>query len=164
MKKYGNIVFWSVSALLVLGGLILMAKPDSQNVSDTSDVIAGLSGPVSHDFSSISMAAGKVSYDYELTNETGEVLEISKLYTSCMCTEAFFVQGEKTRGPFGMPGHGLMVPSLDASLTPFEKATVRVVFDPAAHGPAGLGQVQRVVHLETNKGMHDLQFAAGVIP
>jgi len=66
-----------------------------------------------------------------------------------MCTSAFLIRGDKKIGPFGMPGHGF-APSLNQNLAPNEEAALEVIFDPAAHGPAGVGQVERSVYVENN--------------
>lgn len=82
-----------------------------------------------------------------------------------MCTEASLVlPGKKPMGPFGMPGHGF-IPTLSAVLGSGEKARVEVTFDPAAHGPAGIGNVSRTIYLENDSGAPlALSFAAKVKP
>lgn len=68
------------------------------------------------------------------------------------------------RGPFGMPGHGA-IPTINEALEPGTEATIEVVFDPAAHGPAGVGKVNRVVTVETASGEAlQLSFQATVTP
>jgi len=63
-----------------------------------------------------------------------------------------------------MPGH-IAVPRINKSLNPGEEAIVEVVFDPTAHGPAGVGTIQRVVTIENNAGEPlELQFSAVVTP
>jgi hypothetical protein len=53
------------------------------------------------------------------------------------------------KGPYGMPGHGAAPPAVNARLAAGELANVEVVFDPAAHGPSGLGRIERVVTVES---------------
>ncbi|MBI2317113.1 MAG: hypothetical protein HYU75_08940 [Betaproteobacteria bacterium] len=48
-----------------------------------------------------------------------------------------------------MPGHGY-IPALNEPLAPNEDAMIEIVFDPAAHGPAGVGPIERVVTIENN--------------
>lgn len=104
-----------------------------------------------HDFGSISMAAGKVRHTYSIRN-TGETpLKIVGVQTSCMCTGATIVTDNGRFGPFGMPGHGRM-PGIAETLAPGATAQVEVVFDPAAHGPAGVGRTERVVTIATDGG------------
>ena len=81
-----------------------------------------------------------------------------------MCTTASLIIGDKQFGPVGMPGHGA-IPTINQTINANEEATVEVVFDPAAHGPAGVGRIERIVTLENNAGRPVvLQFAALVTP
>ena len=118
----------------------------------------------SFDFGTISMASGKVNHAYTVTNTGTELVTIQKLYTSCMCTTASLASEGKTYGPFGMPGHAT-VPSIDVSIAPGATAQMEVVFDPAAHGPAGVGPISRVVILENSAGKPiEVSFTANVTP
>ena len=117
-----------------------------------------------HNFGNISMAAGKVSKVYWIKNISGDPLTISKLYTSCMCTDATLITKAGKKGPFGMPGHG-PTPRIEERLAPGETAQVEVVFDPAAHGPAGIGRTDRVTTIENGGGLPlELRFSAMVTP
>jgi len=117
-----------------------------------------------HDFGTISMAKGKVSKTFEIINEDTVAATVTKLQTSCMCTKATLVTAKSSEGPFGMPGHGV-IPKIAAEIAPGETAKVMVEFDPAAHGPAGIGQIERVVTLDMN-GQEPLtfKFRANVTP
>ena len=116
------------------------------------------------DFGSISMAAGKVTHRFWFKNESPSEVLIRRIYTSCMCTTATFVKGMKVINSYGMPGHGPL-PAVNESLKPGEAAYIDAVFDPAAHGPAGLGPTQRVVTIESDRGQPvELHFAANVRP
>ncbi|MBI2959718.1 MAG: DUF1573 domain-containing protein [Betaproteobacteria bacterium] len=101
------------------------------------------------DFGSISMAAGKVTHNYWIRNTGATPIVITKLYTSCMCTTAALVKAGRKFDPYGMPGHGY-IPALNEPLAPNEDAMIEIVFDPAAHGPAGVGPIERVVTIENN--------------
>lgn len=117
-----------------------------------------------YDFGTISMANGKVSKEFVLENQSKDNVVIGEVYTSCMCTSAELRIGNKSAGPFGMPGHGLR-PKADLTVKPGEKLTVKVIFDPAAHGPAGVGPIERQVMIST--GTEEpivLEFKAVVTP
>ena len=63
-----------------------------------------------------------------------------------------------------MPGHGA-IPRINQTINPNEEAVVEVVFDPAAHGPAGVGRIGRTVVIENNSGAPvELSFIALVTP
>ena len=66
-----------------------------------------------------------------------------------MCTSAILRTASKNLGPFGMPGHGL-VPSLGMIINPDEEFQVETIFNPAAHGPAGVGPIERSVIIESD--------------
>lgn len=164
-----KICIWLGVGILAILSLVAISYPDSQK-EKTSDKAASLSSiadlstpETNFDFGEISMAAGKVSHDFEITNDSSSTIAFEKLFTSCMCTNAYFTSGGEESGPFGMPGHGF-VPRLGRELKAGEKAMVRVVFDPAAHGPAGVGPVDRLVWLESGSNAKEFGIKAVVRP
>jgi hypothetical protein len=81
-----------------------------------------------------------------------------------MCTEAVLVQGGERSGPFGMPGHG-STPAIDRVVQPGSEVTVEAIFDPNAHGPAGIGRANRVISVEVGtRTLVELKFTAYVTP
>ncbi|HEY4497318.1 MAG TPA: DUF1573 domain-containing protein [Candidatus Paceibacterota bacterium] len=161
-------VIGMIIAIGVLGGITWLAQPDAQT-NNTATALQGTGGRLdaeeqSFDFGTISMAAGDVKHEFTINNTEGSDVTIDKMYTSCMCTTATLNVGGKKFGPYGMPGHGF-IPKISQTIGPNEKATIEVVFDPAAHGPAGVGRIQRVVTIESDGGQPlELQFAALVTP
>lgn len=116
------------------------------------------------EFGPISMAGGKVSHRFWFRNESTAPMLVRQVYTSCMCTTATLVKGMRIVGSYGMPGHGPL-PAVNETLAPDEAAYVDVVFDPAAHGPAGLGFTERVVTIEPAAGAPlQVGFTAFVTP
>src|SRR3989338_7549483 len=120
----------------------------------------------SHDFGRISMAQGLVEKTFEINNPTDQEITLERVTTSCMCTVAYVeTTGDKEKGPFGMVGHGGLVPRVNEIIKPGESRKVRVVFDPNAHGPAGIGLINRVVTLEDSLGrVLEFQIKAVVTP
>ena len=110
------------------------------------------------------MAAGKVSHRYPIRNGGAASLTVTRIYTSCMCTEATLARPGGKKGPFGMPGHG-PAERIAEGFAPGEAAFVDIVFDPQAHGPAGVGRIERVVTIENSAGRPlELGFLAMVTP
>jgi hypothetical protein len=110
------------------------------------------------------MAAGMVSHRYWFKNEGAAPVLIQRIYTSCMCTTATLVKGMRVVGRYGMPGHGPL-PDVNESLAPGEAAYIDAVFDPAAHGPSGLGHTERVITIErAGVELLALHFTANVTP
>lgn len=105
-----------------------------------------------HEFGDVPIGGGIVRASFVVTNPEPAPEDIVSVYTSCMCTtaELTFPDGS-TEGPFGMPGHELPL-TLDRALGSKEAVTVTVRFDPAAHGPAATGPVERKVALHTADG------------
>lgn len=167
------LIFTLVMIALALAVAIMAAKPGTAprpSVSAASpSSVTPAPGPLaareaSFDFGSISMAAGNVTHRYWFRNESTAPVLIRRIYTSCMCTTATLVKGARVINRYGMPGHG-PVPSVNETLAPGEAAYVEAVFDPAAHGPAGLGPTQRVVTIESDAGRPlELHFTANVRP
>jgi len=167
-----------IIGVFVLGGLIWLARPkptgeggvarpNGQNivlsVTNSSGALA-VEEANNYDFGTVSMAKGIVKHQFKIKNTSGETVTINKIYTSCMCTTAALAVGDRQFGPYGMPGHEA-ASRIDQAINPNEEAIVEVVFDPAAHGPAGVGRIQRTVTIENNAGQPvELLFAAVVTP
>lgn len=159
-----------IALIAVLGtALVAMVGLGNSRSGSSADEIANATGTLSaaetfHDFGRISMKDGKVVYRYAVRNESDAPALVSKLYTSCMCTEAsLLVDGERF-GPFGMQGHGF-IPTINRVIAPGQDAIVEAQFDPNAHGPAGIGRNDRVVAVEMGgQRVLQLQFTAYVTP
>src|SRR3989344_1839135 len=162
-----NKLIIGIVSVLVLGAIVWFARPGAKG----TDTPTESSGPTvlsatetNYDFGTISMVKGNVSHLFTVTNTGTEPVTISKLYTSCMCTTASIMNGTEKVGPFGMPGHA-GIPSINVVLQPSASTQVEAIFDPNAHGPAGVGTISRVVILENNAGSPlELGFTANVTP
>jgi len=141
-------------SIVLLGGLAWLGSRNSAadtaqpTVSGPTTLVASTS---TYDFGSISMADGKVTYEYAFRNDGTEPVTLGKIYTSCMCTEAALRIGTERFGPWGMSGHGF-ISGVNETLAPGQEAALLVTFDPAAHGPAGVGPIQRTVTVENSAG------------
>ncbi|MBI5470556.1 DUF1573 domain-containing protein [Candidatus Kaiserbacteria bacterium] len=121
---------------------------------------------VFHDFGTISMKNGNVTKEFTVTNPTNQDVTLKTVVTSCMCTTAFVVEPNgDVKGPFGMPGHGGPVPPANEIIKAGESRIIRVVYDPNAHGPAGVGQIDRFITLtDSSNGTLELEIKANVTP
>jgi len=109
------------------------------------------------DFGMVPMYGGKVKHNFTLKNNGQGSVKISKIYTSCMCTEATLVIDKSSKrlaslkaGPFGMPGHGGLITFANQEIAAGESAMMEVEVDPAAHGPQGTGPAKKAVYIETD--------------
>lgn len=158
--------FKLVVAAVIIGflGLAVAASSDRPS-NDNGGVSYITSHEAPYDFGKISMKDGNVTHTYDIKNSGQQPVTIKKVYTSCMCTETTLVHQEHTMGPFGMKGHGNVIPTVNITLDPGEKAKVLAEFDPAAHGSAGVGKIERSVYVDTADGAQaELKFVATVSP
>ena len=117
-----------------------------------------------YDFGTISMVRGKVNHLFKITNPTGKDITVEDLTTSCMCTSAYFMDGATKQGPFGMPGMGY-VPKANLLIKAGETKDIEVEYDPNAHGPAGVGSIDRFIYLASKSaGTLELEIKAVVTP
>lgn len=171
----GKNIIGVILALAVLGFIVWAGRPapsgplSTDRSDNTASILQNSGGALngeesSFDFGTISMAAGTVRHEFKIKNTGSEPVSIEKIYTSCMCTIATLdVRGKKV-GPYGMPGHGF-IPRIGEKLEPDEEAVVEVAFDPAAHGPAGVGRIQRAITIENSAGEPlELWFTVFVTP
>ena len=152
MKK----IILGLAVFLALATLVWYARPE-ENKNEKTNAAVSVSSvfnapETNYDFGSISMSAGKVKHMFRIENTKNEPLNIGKMYTSCMCTSASLLMDDKTFGPYGMPGHGFFGGAVNQVLNPNQSAEVEVIFDPAAHGPAGVGPIERAVFVESGDG------------
>ena len=156
-SKTGIIVF---SVVLVVVGLFVLGYSGEQGttasvqgVTATTASASGLTASeTSYDFGTISMKNGNVMKEFTVTNPTDKDITVRTILTSCMCTTAFIVQQNgNAKGPFGMEGMGY-IPPANERIASGESRIIRVVYDPNAHGPAGIGQIDRFVTLTSASG------------
>lgn len=167
--KTSKIIAAVAAGLIILSALAWLGRPSPAAVNQTPTGESGelpklTADTANFDFGAISMAAGKVRHSFRIRNSGGEAITVRKMYTSCMCTTASLTTPEGSFGPFGMPGH-MPIPEINAALAPGEGGEVEAIFDPAAHGPAGVGKIDRSVILENDEGSPlELKFSAFVTP
>lgn len=73
-----------------------------------------------------------------------------------MCTKARLVQADQVSEWFGM-SHGSDAPIVNVPLEEGQPTYLEVSIDPAAHGPNGIGPIQRGVMVQTASGQ-ELRF------
>ena len=175
MKNKSVAIFIVVVAITIIGltGYAKLSKNEDNAISAKGipagaeelekSHTAGITGALIaeetfYDFGTISMKNGNVSKTFEVSNETATDILVPSLTTSCLCTTAFILgeDGKRSR-PFGMPGHGGAVPKANAIVKAGESMDIEVVYDPNAHGPAGVGKIDRFIYLEDDNG-NKLQF------
>lgn len=154
--------------IIALAGLLWWGRSNQTNglpEPGTGKKSALIASETLYNFGTISMADGNVSTVFTVTNATDTDMLLSTVVTSCMCTTAYIEYAGKEKGPFGMPGHGGPVAKANEVIKAGESVGIKVVYDPNAHGPAGVGPVDRYIDLtEANGGMTRLEIKARVTP
>ena len=180
MKDKNKIVISLVTVAILFWGMFVYAKPNKTEIATTDSGIEQTTNQTSnnssstavliapetfYDFGTIQMKNGKVSYSFNIINGGGTDILLERVTTSCMCTVAYIVNKNEKIGPFGMPGHGGQVPKSNYTIRAGETLEIEAVFDPNAHGPAGIGLIERVIKLEYGNGeILNLNFKAVVTP
>ena len=143
-----KLVFGLVIATLVIifGGAILATKISGGADLKATQEVSLETGETEYDWGEINIDAGVVTKDFVIKNTSNGVLSLANVKTSCMCTTAQ-VEVESKKSPhFGMHSNSSWVGEVAAG----SKAKLTVTFDPAFHGPNGVGPISRQVSLETN--------------
>ncbi len=137
-------------------------KPLQENPSSKSALVASQEV---YDFGTISMKNGDVNKDFTITNPTDKDILISTITTSCSCTTAFIIgPNGKKKGPFGMAGMDYME-SANETIKAGQSDIIQVVYNPNAHGPAGVGLINRTIFLTEDSGAQlQLEIKALVTP
>ncbi|MCR4310954.1 MAG: DUF1573 domain-containing protein [Candidatus Taylorbacteria bacterium] len=173
MKPKITIIFGALSLIAILFAL---GYVDSKGANTASVQGVGGSHPAKaesqlvaqetlYDFGTISMKNGLATKEFTVANPTDTDVTVRTLLTSCMCTNAYLVKPNgAVKGPFGMPGMGY-VPPVNERIKAGESRVIRVVYDPNAHGPAGVGRIDRFVILTEEDGDElQLEIIANVTP
>lgn len=136
----------SLTLLLIFGGVFLVTKTNNRASLTTNQTTQVSVDKTSFDWGEIGINNGKVQAEFNLTNTGSAPLQLANVSTSCMCTTAQ-IEIEGKRSPyFGM----MQKSSWTGQVEPGKTAKLIVEFDPAFHGPQGVGQITRQAVVETN--------------
>ncbi len=174
MKKQSKKYLWGlgivVVALIGVKAVSLSASPAAPATSSSVAPAEGAKLTISEsswDFGDVPMSGGVVTKSVSLKNDTAAPITITKLETSCMCTNAQIVHADGSKsGLKGMVGHGGGTSNLSETIQAGETVTLLVNFDPNAHGPSAVGPITRNVMLMTNSQAQseiNLTFSGNVV-
>ncbi len=121
--------------------------------------------PASYDLGNVPINGGLVKKEYKVINKSGKSIKLKKIATSCMCTNASISINGKESKLFGMEHATDKNPPINIDIPADEVATVKVEFDPAAHGSEGMGYFERIVWLffSDPEGIKELKFEGTVV-
>ncbi len=154
------------SVILILGFAAFFGGKEDEEALVAGAQIEGIEvNPAFYDLGDVPINGGLAIKEYEVKNTTGNTLKLKKIATSCMCTKASFQVGETKTKFFGMEGHGDKNPPVNIEIPAGLTGKVVVQFDPAAHGPQGVGPFDRSVFLTFSDpaGVKELKFNGVVV-
>jgi len=99
-----------------------------------------------YDWGTIDYDKGIVSKNFEIKNTSNAALKLYNVKTSCMCTTAQLKTSDITSKKFQMHESSSDV----IEVKPGDTAQLIVEFDPAFHGPSGVGPITRTITMSTN--------------
>jgi len=151
-------------SLFLVVGLAFASQKLVQN-QPTQEIEGVEINPLTYDLGDVAIGGGVVRREYQIKNVSGKNIKLKKIATSCMCTKASFEIGERKTKFFGMEGHGDFNPPVNVEIPEGGVGKVVIEFDPAAHGPSGVGPFERSVYLTFSDpaGIKELKFKGRVI-
>lgn len=138
-----------LTVFIIGGGIFFLSNSPTKAVLQKT-VGARIETPqTSFDFKNVPYNGGFAKHSFTIKNIGDKELQIANLATSCTCTKVFYKKGKEESPYFSMKGHS-GESSWTGVLKPKEKAELVIVFDPTAHGPQGVGPIERIISFETN--------------
>lgn len=159
-KKIFILIALVTIAILFGGVIFLSGSTDAEKVVVSANAKV-VSDTDSFDWGNIPIDGGNATKEFVIKNSGTEILKLYNIRTSCHCTTAVVTITGKESPTFGMSGNSDWI----GEVSPGKEATLRVVFDPAFHGPQGTGPINRYISVETNdQSMRKLTFSlTGVV-
>lgn len=149
MNFRSPIFYIIISTVIILIAGVFVISSTSQNapkVKANENSKIYVVDPTSYDWGQIAYKGGVVTKDFKIKNNGSDTLKIFNIKTSCHCTKANLTINGNVSPNFGMDG----VSSWVGEVKPGDEAKLTVIFDPAFHGPQGIGPITRFVSFETN--------------
>lgn len=133
--------------LLILGGgvFVLSATSSQPKITVSQNARVEVSEKT-FDWGNIPYGGGNVSKTFTIKNTGSDPLKLTNIKTSCTCTKAQIAIDGKVSPYFSM--HSTL--SWVGEVAVGKSAELTVIFDPAFHGPTGVGPIERFISLETN--------------
>lgn len=146
MKKTIGLI--ALVVVIILIGIFIRSQQEPKiDVTWPSGAIT-TNDVLTYDWGKIDIKGGEVEHTFTFTNDSAEPLAIETASTSCMCTTAYItVPTESVSRRFSL--HNNMM-NWNGVVPAGEDFTVRVVFDPLAHGPDATGPIHRSIYLQTS--------------
>jgi len=136
-----------IVTVLILGLAVFFGIRMGATTQVTADAEVAMSVDSNkYDWGTIDLGGGIVSKSFAIENKGSTSLKLYDIKTSCMCTTAQLKTPESTSEKYGMHEKSTDV----FEVKPGETAELIVEFDPAFHGPSGVGPINRTITMSTN--------------
>lgn len=146
MDKKFFIAVVIATVLILVGANFALTSVNKSQGEFSQNAKADVADPTSYDWGDIPYSGGNVEKSFAIKNSGTQTLKVRNIKTSCHCTKAY-VTIDGSRSPeFGMSSFS----SWTGEVFSGKEAVLTVVFDPAFHGPQGVGPINRFVSVETN--------------
>lgn len=160
-KLFIGIIMVTVVALV--GAIFFLTKSAPSKPNLVKTVGAKIETPETNfDFKDIPYSGGYAIHEFKIKNAGDKELQIANLKTSCSCTQTYLKTAKGDGPQFSMHSGSSWI----GKLAPGEEAVIVSDFDPAFHGPSGVGPISRIVSFETNdpdKPYVELTFSGNVV-
>lgn len=150
-KNQTQIILLGIAAgALVFLGFKATSAPRTQEIKPEGVGVIEFS-QTEWDIGKVTMSEGINTKDVTFKNTSQFPIQITAMETSCMCTKVQIVHEDGKKSALkGMVGHGGGSAAMLETIKPSEEATLRVSFDPNAHGPSATGPITRDITITTN--------------
>lgn len=139
-----------ITVAIFVGGFYLVSRGGSSTKDQSLPKVEAAEvevTPDNYDIGRVLMKSGIVTREYEIKNNSENVLRLKKIVTSCMCTRAQVAVGDNRTRLYAMEMNGVKNPIISFDIPAKSTAKLIVKFDPAAHGIQGAGVVDRTIWL-----------------
>lgn len=148
MKKFDPFIVGIIGiTVLILVVVIYFGSKMGATAQVTTDTQVTLAVDSNkYDWGTIDYDGGMATKTFTIKNTSNSVLKLYDVQTSCMCTTAQLKTPQITSQKFKMHEASADI----IAVNPGETAELIVEFDPAFHGPSGVGPVTRIITMSTN--------------
>lgn len=146
MKQKPVLIILGLITFSILGlGVWLLSRPVGVEIPKSDQAKAEVA-EANHDWGEIKIDGGKAEKVFVIKSIGEGPLKLSDVSTSCMCTTAQVIIDGKGSPLFGMHQKSSWAGEIPAG----KEAELKIVFDPAFHGPSGVGAMTRQIEVATN--------------
>lgn len=141
----------AVTLVILAGGVMLVGSAPAPKAIQASQNAKAETSETSFDWGEIKYDGPKATKTFKIKNAGSDILQLTKVKTSCTCTTAQIIinpsDPNAKRSPiFSMHAAAGWIGEVTAG----QEADLVVIFDQSFHGPSGVGPIERLISVETN--------------